>query len=186
LIWICNDAHIFLYGFLSTGFMNILLVFYLMLPAYFANIAPALFGRFFPRFPMDFGFSFGKIRVFGDNKTWGGFFSGVVIAVMIGFLLSKIYWPFDFSALYWSALLGFGALLGDAVKSFFKRRVNIAPGKSWIPFDQIDFSIGALLFGSFVFFPGWLYAVLVVVISALGHILINHLGYFLGVQKNKW
>lgn len=166
--------------------MNIMLAFYLMIPAYLANMAPALFGRFFPRIPMDLGISLGKVRIFGDNKTWGGFVSGVVVAVIVGFALSKIYWPFDFSAIYWSALLGVGALVGDAVKSFFKRRAGLKPGASWIPFDQVDFTIGALVFGSFVFFPGWLYSVLVVVISAVGHILINHLGYYLGVQKNKW
>jgi len=166
--------------------MNIMLVFYLMIPAYLANMAPALIGRYFPRIPMDFGLSLGKVRIFGDNKTWAGFVSGVVVAVIVGFILSKIYWPFDFSAVYWSGLVGLGAMAGDAVKSFFKRRVNIKPGQSWIPFDQVDFTIGALILGSFVFFPGWLYAILVVVISAVGHILINHLGYYLGTQKNKW
>jgi CDP-2,3-bis-(O-geranylgeranyl)-sn-glycerol synthase len=42
-------------------------------------------------------------------------------------------------------LLGLGAMAGDAAKSFFKRRLGIAPGHPWIPFDQIDFQIGALL-----------------------------------------
>ncbi|VVB81729.1 CDP-archaeol synthase [uncultured archaeon] len=166
--------------------MNILLLLYLMLPAYLANMAPAFFGKRLSKRPMDFGISLGKTRIFGDNKTWAGFFSGVLVAIIIGFIVSKIYWPFEFSAIYWSALLGIGALIGDAVKSFFKRRAGIKPGQSWIPFDQIDFTIGALAFGSFVFFPGWLYAVLVVIISAVGHILINHLGFYLGVQKNKW
>jgi hypothetical protein len=32
----------------------------------------------------------------------------------------------------------------DSVKSFVKRRVGIAPGAPWIPFDQLDFVIGAL------------------------------------------
>ncbi|MBW2969583.1 CDP-archaeol synthase [Candidatus Woesearchaeota archaeon] len=166
--------------------MNVALAFYIMIPAYLANMSPALLGRFFPRVSMDFGLSFGKKRLLGANKTWGGFLSGVVVAVLAGFVLSRIYWPFEFSAVYWSFLIGIGALVGDAVKSFFKRRVDIKPGRSWIPFDQIDFTVGALLFGSFVFFPGWFYAVLVVVVSAVGHILVNHLGFYLNIQKNKW
>ena len=166
--------------------INLLLVLYLMIPAYLANMAPAFFGKRLFKLPMDFGLSFGKTRIFGDNKTWAGFFSGIVVAILVGFVLSKIYWPFEFSAVYWSALVGLGAVVGDVVKSFFKRRVNIKPGRPWIPFDQVDFTVGALSFGSFVFFPGWLYSLLVVVISAFGHILINHVGYFLGVQKNKW
>jgi len=43
-------------------------------------------------------------------------------------------------------LMGFGALLGDMTKSFFKRRLGYAPGKPFIPFDQLDFVVGALLF----------------------------------------
>jgi hypothetical protein len=40
---------------------------------------------------------------------------------------------------------GFGAVAGDAAKSFFKRRLAIAPGSPWIPFDQLDFAVGALV-----------------------------------------
>jgi len=43
----------------------------------------------------------------------------------------------------------FGALLGDIVESFFKRRKGIERGKDWIPFDQLDFIIG-VLFLSFI------------------------------------
>ena len=43
----------------------------------------------------------------------------------------------------------FGALIGDIIESFFKRRVGIERGKNWIPFDQLDFILGVLFF-SFV------------------------------------
>jgi CDP-2,3-bis-(O-geranylgeranyl)-sn-glycerol synthase len=42
--------------------------------------------------------------------------------------------------------MGFGALFADAVESFFKRRAGIGPGKTWVPFDQIDYIIGGLVF----------------------------------------
>ena len=135
---------------------------------------------------MDFGLSLGRFRIFGDHKTWAGFFSGVIVAAFVGFFLSKLYWPFDFSAVQWSALAGIGALIGDAVKSFFKRRVGIKSGKPWIPFDQIDYTVGALALCSFVFFPGWFYAFLVVFLSAFGHIAVNHIGYWIGVRDVKW
>ncbi len=167
--------------------MNIFQLFYLMIPAYLANMAPPVLAKRIPwNAPMDFGFSLGGIRIFGDHKTWAGFFSGLVVAVLAGLLLSKIYWPFDFSAVQWSVLLGFGALVGDAVKSFFKRRVGIKSGRPWIPFDQVDYTVGALAFGSFVFFPGWLNAFLVVFVSAFGHIAVNHIGYWLGIRDVKW
>src|SRR3990172_6960110 len=158
--------------------MNIIQVFYVMIPAFLANMAPPVLAKYSPlNAPMDFGFSLGGIRIFGDQKTWAGFVIGIIVAVLAGFILSKVYWPFDFSAITWSALVGAGTLLGDAVKSFFKRRVGIKSGKPWIPFDQVDYTIGALALGSFVFFPGWLNAFLVVFISAFGHIATNHIGY---------
>jgi CDP-2,3-bis-(O-geranylgeranyl)-sn-glycerol synthase len=44
------------------------------------------------------------------------------------------------------SLLGLGAIIGDSVKSFFKRQFNVAPGSSWVPFDQIDYILGGLIF----------------------------------------
>src|SRR5574341_1495087 len=167
--------------------VGIVQLFYLMIPAYLANMAPPLLARYSPwNAPMDFGFSLGKIRIFGDHKTWAGFVSGIIVALLAGFLMSLAYWPFDFSPVAWSALIGAGALLGDAVKSFFKRRVGIKSGMPWIPFDQIDYTVGALALGSFVFFPGWLSAFVVVSVSAFGHIATNHIGYWLGVRDVKW
>jgi len=58
--------------------------------------------------------------------------------------------------------------------------------KPWIPLDQIDFTIGALALGSFVFFPGWLNALIIISISAIGHILVNHGAYHLGIRDVKW
>ena len=39
-----------------------------------------------------------------------------------------------------------GALLGDIIESFFKRRIGKSRGENWIPFDQIDFILGVLFF----------------------------------------
>ncbi len=159
---------------------------YLMLPVYVANMAPVLF-RWLPGgYPIDFGVSLGGKRLLGANKTWRGLVVGVLCAVGVSSLLSLVWWPFSFSAWKWGFYAGLGALLGDAVKSFFKRRVGIAPGKPWIPFDQIDFAIGGLLLGSIVFFPGWWLSFFAVVLSASGHVLINHIGYALGIRDIKW
>src|SRR4051812_27852644 len=46
------------------------------------------------------------------------------------------------------AWIGLGALSGDLVKSFAKRRRGILPGQAWIPFDQIDWLLGALAFAA--------------------------------------
>jgi CDP-2,3-bis-(O-geranylgeranyl)-sn-glycerol synthase len=83
-------------------------------------------------------------------------------------------------------LLGFGALAGDSIKSFFKRRVGVKPGKRWFPFDQIDFVIGALAFASIVYFPGWKNALIILLISLAGHVLVNHSAYYLKIRGEKW
>jgi CDP-2,3-bis-(O-geranylgeranyl)-sn-glycerol synthase len=53
----------------------------------------------------------------------------------------------DYANLPWilGALLGAGAIGGDAVKSFFKRRVGVPAGHSWMPFDQLDYIVGAIV-----------------------------------------
>ena len=42
------------------------------------------------------------------------------------------------------ALMGGGALIGDLVKSFIKRRLNQPPGKPWFPWDQLDWIAGVI------------------------------------------
>jgi len=166
--------------------MTIIQLLYLMIPAYVANMIPVFVRKMKWKPPMDFGLTLGGKRLFGKNKTWTGFIAGVVGAVVAGFIMSRTYWVFEFSAVQWSVLAGAGALLGDAVESFFKRRVGITPGKPWIPFDQIDYSVGALALGSMVFFPGWLNALWIVLISLVGHIAVNHCSYYLGIRDVKW
>jgi len=142
-------------------FQIILEVLWLLLPAGIANMAPAIAAHYnwMPRFagPIDAGLSIGGRRIFGAHKTIRGFIVGVIggaIAGLLQFIVRDLpliksisllsYEPVWFACVF-GAALGFGALTGDAMKSFFKRRLHIAPGKSWKPFDQIDFVIGALV-----------------------------------------
>jgi CDP-2,3-bis-(O-geranylgeranyl)-sn-glycerol synthase len=141
------------------GYEIIVQALWLVIPAYIANASALLVGG---GTPIDFGKNWkdGK-RVLGDGKTWRGLISGAVIGMVGGFGLSivAIYANnSDFAFLGLSdfgryplmiPIIGsicFGALLGDIIKSFFKRRVGIERGKNWIPFDQIDFILGVLLF----------------------------------------
>ncbi len=60
-------------------------------------------------------------------------------------------------------------MTGDAVKSFFKRRAGVPPGGRWIPADEIDFIIGAMLLGS-----PWLNLTVVDVVLVLGFSFMAH------------
>lgn len=153
---------------------------YFMLPAYVANMAPVLSRFVFWNAPLN-------KKLFGSHKTVVGTLFGLVAAIIVAFIQSElvgfVHYP-DWLLL--GLLLGSGALLGDIFKSFVKRQLKIKPGKPWIPFDEIDFSVGALIFVSFVYFPGWLESFVIIVISALGHIAVNHAAFYLKIRKEKW
>jgi len=132
---------------------------WLVLPAYIANGFALLLGG---GTPIDFGKKWKDgNRILGDGKTWRGLISGAFVGMIGGFGLSvaaKIINQTDYAFLGLNDFTGFplmipiigsicfGALIGDIIKSFFKRRVGIKRGGDWIPFDQIDFILGVLLF----------------------------------------
>jgi CDP-2,3-bis-(O-geranylgeranyl)-sn-glycerol synthase len=96
------------------------------------------------------------------------------------------------------AILGFAALVGDAVKSYFKRRLGKEGGAPWVPFDQLDFVVFGLA-GAFVAAPlladGWVMAALlddwlvigtIVVLTPGLHFLVNVIGYWLKLKDVPW
>jgi CDP-2,3-bis-(O-geranylgeranyl)-sn-glycerol synthase len=78
--------------------------------------------------------------------------------------------------------MGFGALLGDAIESFFKRQARVKPGNTWFPFDQIDYIIGGLLFSLPVITLGVKYYFLILVVWLLLHLISSYIGYLLGLK----
>jgi len=174
----------------------ILKVFYLMIPVYFANMTPVFTRKInFLNYPVDFNKKFKGKPILGSHKTFRGFFFGIlagIIITYIQFLLQR--YPafasislFDYSNwIVIGFLLGCGSLIGDSTKSFFKRRANIKPGKPFIPWDQLDYSIGSLLFISFIYLLPWEIIITTLVLNFLLHIVANHLGYYLKIRKVKW
>jgi len=169
---------------------------YAMFPVYFANMMPVFVKKIpFLDVPMDFGKKYKGIRLLGNNKTWRGLIAAVIGAAII-FKIQVLLYPLDFFTrlsivnyttmwVWLGAMLGLGAILGDAVKSFFKRRKKIKPGKSWMPFDQIDYTLGALLFA----YPWMGFKVnevlFIVIVSAVLHMAVNYIGFLLGINKSK-
>ena len=149
-------------------------------PAYCANATPVLAGG---GAKMDFGKSFidGK-RVFGDNKTFRGFFFGFAIGIMVG-LMEVV--AFHFPILF-AFLVPLGALLGDLFGAFLKRRIGIAPGGLLPVVDQVDFVVGALVFSIPLGMVSWQLAVAVLLITPPIHLFTNYLAYKLKLKKNPW
>jgi CDP-2,3-bis-(O-geranylgeranyl)-sn-glycerol synthase len=162
-----------------------------MLPAYVANMVPAFFahaklGKVLDG-PVDLGRKFRGKRVFGDHKTVKGFLTGTLAAIFVAWIQYSILQDYSaYLAISLGFLLGFGALVGDSVKSFFKRRVGIQPGAPFPPFDQLDFVAGSLLFASILIDFEWEFVVVVAGASFILHFLANVIGYLLKVKKVWW
>ncbi len=167
-------------------------IFWFFLPAGIANMAPVfavrLPGLRHWNTPLDFGKSFRGRRIFGDNKTWRGMVFGVVCAILFGLLQ---YRGIAYSAestsfiIVASGMLGLGALVGDALASFFKRQRDIPAGQAWIPVDQTDYIIGGLLF-VYPLIPNQLtstVALATIALYMLLHVVFSYIGYLLGLKK---
>lgn len=133
------------------------------LPALIANMAPVFATKYnwVPTLnvPLDARITWHNKRLLGDHKTLRGLIVALIFGSITGYIqyqalqaqwvtadLLKAYTaPSAPEAFLFGALSGFGAMLGDAAKSFVKRRRNIPPGKKWIPWDQGDIVIGTLL-----------------------------------------
>ncbi len=162
-------------------------------PAGVANSAP-IFANKIPLLnrwdtPMDFGKFFRGRRIFGPNKTWRGLLAGVLVGGLVAYLEAITVYKIDpastrlvATSVAGGMLLGLGALLGDAVESFFKRQFGVASGKSWFPFDQSDYILGGLLV-SFPFFEVAAETYLwVFVVWFCLHLLMSYIGFLLHLK----
>jgi CDP-2,3-bis-(O-geranylgeranyl)-sn-glycerol synthase len=167
---------------------------WLMFPAYVANSSAVLFAG---TLPIDLGknFSDGR-RILGPGKTFRGLIGGTMAGVTVGVIqqavrVHTLLGVPSFDPIFVVITLSFGALLGDIIKSFFKRRLGFEKGASFPIADQYDFVVGALLF-TYIFFPEWLTLnfvapvfITVIVLTAPIHLMVNYLGFRLG-KKNVW
>lgn len=154
-------------------------------PAYCANAVPVIVGG---GPPLDFGRNFPDGRpVFGKNKTFRGFFSGLAVGAVAGLAETAVFGFQSFPALL-GVLLSFGALMGDLMGAFLKRRIGLAPGELLPVIDQTDFIIGALLLSLPVSLPllSWEIVLTVLVITPPVHLLTNFAAYKLGLKRNPW
>ena len=177
--------------------MHYIYILYLTLPAFVANVLPIFATRFnlWEKLakPVDQGKMIFNKRIFGDHKTWRGFVVGVlgaIIVVVIQFILTKfniieikeleLFWQF----ILFGFLAGLGALIGDSLESSIKRQLNIQSGKSFFPFDQIDYILGFLLFSSLLIVWSWQDLVFLLIFSILIAPVISMIGYLTHIKKN--
>jgi len=155
-----------------------LLALYIICPVYCANGAPVLFGG---GRSIDFGRSLSDgERIFGDHKTFRGLASGLIVGFIVGALESL----FASTQLIPLAMLAsLGALLGDLVGAFLKRRLKIKPGNPLPGADQLDFVIGAIFLVSVMSPPPIGTVLILICVTPPIHLLTNVGAYLLGLKS---
>ena len=174
---------------------------YFMLPAYVANLSGLAFGG---GTPVDGGKECkdGR-RLIGNGVTWKGLQNGTIIGTLVGVVLGIIGTFYgDLSVLtggiidlhvYGSVigglilgfLMAFGALLGDAVGSFLKRRIGLERGAPAPIMDQLDFVVGALALSLLVVRISWSFFIIIALLSLVLHLGSNTFAYLIGI-KDVW
>ena len=147
----------------------------LFFPAYVANSTPVVLGG---GAPVDGGklWSDGK-PILGKNKTIRGCLSGILAGAIIGAIQGN---------LIGGLAQGTGAILGDLISSFMKRRNDYTPGSSMPIVDQLDFITLAVIL-SYPFQATDLVSVLIImVITVPIHYATNYVAWLLKLKKNPW
>lgn len=176
---------------------------YFMLPAYMANISALAFGGGVP-VDLKRNFRDGR-RLLGDGVTWRGTIIGILIGTGIAVLQGIVFMYYgDIFTMIpgWVTIEGIipgspgewillglalsgGALIGDALGSFIKRRIKIGRGKPAPLLDQLDFAVVALLLASLVVTIPWEVIVLILIFTVILHVAANTIAYLLGL-KDVW
>jgi len=176
-------------------FATVILAIWLMLPSYISNSMAVVFGG---GTPMDLGMklSDGK-RVLGEGKTLRGLIGGTACGIAVGLLqifVASIFGIQLIPTITAIFTLSFGALLGDIVKSFFKRRIGMVRGAELPLIDQLDFVAGAWIL-TYIFDPVWFtkyfisspwIILTVLVLTPILHRLTNIFGYNIKLKKEPW
>lgn len=179
-------------------------------PAYMANSAPVdvsnlkslkKYGK-----PIDGGKNWRGKRILGDGKTWRGLYAGIIAGTIAGTIQMLLQpalandlpnLPQMTTSL--AFMLSLGALTGDMIESFFKRRINLKPGAPLPLFDQLDFIIGATIFawawtiittgqisGAFEKMIGYPRLLLIILITPLMHLIANFIAWMWKLKKDPW
>ena len=154
---------------------TVLAAVYLFLPAYFANASPVVLGG---GEPLDGGRKWLDGKPFlGSHKTVKGTFFGFVVGAVVGFLQGN---PLG------GVLQSVGAITGDIVASFFKRRWNLRPGESMPLVDQLDFITFAILMSYPVQRTSLEGVLLILVLTVPIHYVVNYVAWLLRLKENPW
>lgn len=164
-----------------------------ILPAYVANASAVIAHG---SHPLDHGLHFldGR-RLLGKSKTMVGFFAGVLFGTIAGLFQAVVLYyllggPFETKLVLLALVLATGAMVGDSLGSFIKRRFDLKPGQATPMLDQWDFVLGAFLF---VFLlppllplPDATEMLVILVITPVLHVVSNNIAFRLKFKGVPW
>ena len=159
---------------------------WMIFPAYMANGMPLLLGGV-PRHAVDNGRRLpdGE-RIFGDGKTIEGLAVGVSFGILTGLVEAIITGDFRLYLLAGFSL-GVGAMLGDLIGSFIKRRLKMRWGKPLPLMDQLSFLAGALLlYGLVIGLPTLAQLTVLIVATLVLHVSTNLFAFIFGLKHVPW
>lgn len=171
---------------------TVLSALYFFLPGYIANMCPVVAGAM--ALPGGWPVS---VRFLGEGKTWRGLCAAIFGAVLTVWIQRSLQGSIAFESLrlvdymsvnvvLFGVLFGGGAIGGDMLKSLCKRRLGIPRGRPFIPFDQLDFVIGGLLFVAPVYMLDWERILVLFFFTPILHLATNMIGFLLGMKKEWW
>ncbi|MFH0929540.1 MAG: CDP-2,3-bis-(O-geranylgeranyl)-sn-glycerol synthase [Candidatus Aenigmatarchaeota archaeon] len=166
----------------------------ILLPAFAANAFPPLAKG---KRPIDFGKKLLGNRIFGDGKTIEGFILGTAAGFLVGAVETLLYPNLNAYAMQYGVtlplmtmtvgfLISFGALIGDLVGSFFKRRFGLERGAN-VPFlDQWNFIVMAVLFSIwFTEISIWMFVIMLLT-TLIVHRAANIIAHRLKIKREPW
>lgn len=129
--------------------------------------------------PLDGGHLFADGRPWlGPSKTWRGLLAGLAAPLLLTPL----------AGLDWATglLIGAGAMAGDLLASFLKRRLGIAPSGMAPGLDQVPESLLPLWLASGRLGLNWMDLVVLTLLFVVLELALSRLAYRLHIRKHPW
>ncbi len=167
----------------------LLQAFWFIAPAYVANgFPPVVRGKK----PLDFGKNIGKYRLLGAGKTFEGTVGGILAGIFIGLvqITFQSMLPQELELTQMSLpiviALSIGAILGDLIGAFIKRRFGMPRGHpAWL-LDQLDFLVVSVLAASLFYKPPVEIILTLFLLTPPIHWLTNYTAYKAKIKKTPW
>lgn len=168
-------------------------ILFLLIPLYVSNGGAMLLGILFPTPPLDRGIKLldGQF-ILGKGKTYSGTFGGIFLGLLVGLIVELLFRPspdMTGTTLWYpifAGLIATGAILGDMLGSFIKRRLLLPSGSASPILDQLDFVVGAYLVAYPFYHPPAFEVLFVTAFTIISHTLSNYLAYKVGFKKVPW